>query len=176
MTVYIRKASIYIFLFVLTACDMRCTKSHVEMTAEEVVEEYIEFSLNIDSVEQKDQLLEYTTGDLKAALAGTSDSVFRLAYIDKKYDLISFSLIERRDRTPRETEVTFLIVYKIINPGRSLDEEPTMSIENTVSLIKEKHRWLIKEVTGNKTTFDFPLSVVSEIKASPLKEIDEEEE
>ena len=75
--------------------------------------------------------------------------------------------MQRRDRTPRETEITFLLVYKETRKGEKASEAPTVSTENTVAVIKEKEMWRVRDVVGAQTTFDFPLSAASLIKARP---------
>ena len=76
--------------------------------------------------------------------------------------------MERRDRTPRETEITFQLKYLDFPEDSKKSSEATEVVtENTVAVIKEKGKWLIREVVGNKTTFDFPISELSIITASP---------
>ncbi|MFK7825116.1 MAG: hypothetical protein AB8G05_13250 [Oligoflexales bacterium] len=159
---------IYLLSFVMTACSTMCTKSHEEMSAEEVVETYLDYALNITDVSEKEELMEYTTGNLEAALAGADNETFRKAYVERKYKITRFSLLERRDRTPRETEITFQLTYKDIADGNTdVKSAPEVTTENTVAVIKEKGKWLVREVVGNKTTFDFPTSELSKITAKP---------
>lgn len=158
----------YLMCFLLTACSSMCSKSHEEMSAEEVVEAYLDLALNIGDISEKDELMEFTTGNLEAALAGADDETFKIAYVDRKYKITRFSLLERRDRTPRETEITFQLTYKDIPEGASdPSSAPEVVTENTVVVIKEKGKWLVREVVGNKTTFDFPTSELSKISAKP---------
>lgn len=137
------------------------------MSAEEVVEAYLELAFNITSASQKEDLMDFTTGNLEAAIAGANEETFRKAYIDRKYSLKRYSLLERRDRTPRETEITFQLEYLDTPEAQTKNSETTqITTENTVAVIKEKGKWLIREVVGNKTTFDFPTSDLSRITPS----------
>ncbi|NRA44689.1 MAG: hypothetical protein HRU09_07020 [Oligoflexales bacterium] len=159
---------VYLASFLLTACSTMCSKSHEEMSAEEVVEAYLDFALNITDVSEKEELMEFTTGNLEAALAGATDETFMTAYVERKYKITRFSLLERRDRTPRETEITFQLTYRDIPEGSNdIKDAPEVTTENTVAVIKEKGKWLVREVVGNKTTFDFPTSELSKITAKP---------
>ena len=45
----------------------------------------------------------------------------------------------------------------------------SITTENTVSMIREDHKWYIKEVVGNKTSIDFPISDLSIIRGSEIK-------
>ncbi len=42
-----------------------------------------------------------------------------------------------------------------------------MTTENSVSVVKENGVWLIRDVLGNKTSIDFPVSEESRITAKP---------
>jgi hypothetical protein len=136
------------------------------MTPEEVVQTYLDFSLNMTSLDQKPALLNLTTGNLRDALEQASDEVITSAFINKNYHLESYSVVERRDRTPRETEITFLLTYRDLGEGRQLaaDEAPQVKTENTVSVVRYKGAWAIRDVLGKSTTIDFPLSQGSEIR------------
>ncbi|MCB9228604.1 MAG: hypothetical protein H6618_03250 [Deltaproteobacteria bacterium] len=161
--------------FFVSACVGMCQKSHEDMTAEEVVQSYLDLAFNISDMSQKADLMEWTTGNLEAALAETSDDIFRQAYIERKYQLNRFSLVERRDRTPRETEITFQLDYRdLLTDGRSSSGSASVVTENTVAVIRERGLWKIRDVIGSKTTFDFPLSEDSRIEASPSSASDQE--
>ncbi|MDD9952465.1 MAG: hypothetical protein OXT67_12965 [Zetaproteobacteria bacterium] len=151
----------------LSACTKYCSKSPGDYSPEEVVEHYLELALNVTRVEQKAEMMEWTSGDLASALAQATDETFKGAYIDRKYDVQRFSIVRRADQTPRETEITYLLVYKDLGKGGVAVEEATLvEVENTVSLMKSKGRWLIDEVVGSKTTFDFAVTEESKIEAS----------
>ena len=68
-------------------------------------------------------------------------------------------MVERRDRTPRETEVTFVLTYRDLGEEGKLkpEEAPQVSTENTVAVVKEKGAWAIRAVLGKSTTIDFPV-------------------
>lgn len=144
-----------------------CSKSHEEMSAEEVVEAYLELVFNMESQDEKEKLLEYTTGDLEAAIAGATESAIIEAYIKPRYLLKRFSIVERQDRTPRETEISFQLQYKDLPEGKTKFEEAAeFTTENKVAVIKENGKWLISDVLGNKTSIEFPITELSKITAS----------
>jgi len=47
------------------------------MTADQVVEAYLNIAFNMESVEQKSLLLEYATGALKDAIAGATEETIK---------------------------------------------------------------------------------------------------
>jgi hypothetical protein len=138
-----------------------------DMTPEQVVEAYLDIALNMTDVDQRDLLLEYTTGNLRESIEQASDEVIKEAYVDRKYELENYSVVERRDRTPRETEITFQIEFKDLGTAEESDPAtaPKVTTENTVSVVKKDQIWLIRDVLGNKTSIDFPVSKDSQITA-----------
>lgn len=150
----------------LTGCNMMCTKDRTDMTPEEVVQAYLDLSLNMKSIEEKDYLLNLTTGSLKGALEKASDETITKAFLNRYYHLEAYSVVERRDRTPRETEITFVLTYRDLGSGGDMkpEEAPQVQTENTVSVVRLKGAWAIRDVLGKKTTIDFPTSQGAVIK------------
>ena len=146
--------------FSMTCCQSMCQGSRDSMTPEEVVEAYLDISLNIEDPAEKESLLDLTAGNLHSSINSASDETIMNAFVNKHYILQNYSVIDRRDRTPRETEITFLLVYKDLsnNPDQKQEDAPEVSTENTVAVIKEQGRWLIRDVIGKATTIDFPVS------------------
>ena len=159
----------------LTGCTSMCSKNRANMTPEQVVEGYLDVALNMNDVSERDRLLDFTTGNLKAAIESASAETIKVAYVDRKYKIENYSVVERRDRTPRETEITFQLTYHDLGTDKKkADEGPKVTTENTVSVVKENSIWLVRDVLGNKTSIDFPVSEESRISAKAGPGIDEE--
>ncbi len=154
-----RLVAMFASLLILGSCAKMCGSSRRDMTPEQVVEAYLEISLNMKDPAGKQKLLELTTGNLKSAIASATDETIKEAFIDKNYVLENYSVVERRDRTPRETEITFSLTYRDLgkNKEHAQPDAPKVTTENTVSVVKEKKVWLMKDVIGKKTTIDFPI-------------------
>lgn len=164
-------------LATITGCTNTCGVNRSSMSPEQVVEAYLDKALNMKDVSERDQLVEYTTGTLKAAIESASPETIKGAYVERAYKLENYSVVERRDRTPRETEITFQLTYLDMTPAsKDPAESPQVTTENTVSLVKESGIWLIRDVVGNKTSIDFPVSEESKItaKAGEVSTMDEE--
>ena len=160
----------------ITGCTSMCGVKRSNMTPEQVVEAYLNVALNMNDVAERDALLEYTTGNLKAAIESASKDTIKTAYVDRRYEILNYSVVERRDRTPRETEVSFQLTYNDLGvDGKTAKDAPKVTTENTVSVVKEGGIWLMRDVLGNKTSIDFPVSEESKISAKPGPGIDEEE-
>lgn len=159
----------------ITGCTSMCGVKRSSMTPEQVVEGYLDIALNMKDVSERDKLLDYTTGNLKAAIESAPPETIKLAYVDRQYKIENYSVVERRDRTPRETEITFQLTYNDLGTSPTKpDEAPKVTTENTVSVVKENGLWLIRDVLGNKTSIDFPVSEESRISAKPGPGIDDE--
>jgi hypothetical protein len=146
---------------VLTCCNRMCADARDDMTPEQVVEAYLDISLNMSDPNEKDSLLDLTTGILRSSINSASAETIIKAFVNRNYKLKTYSVMERRDRTPRETEITFLLVYRDLgeNPEAKEENAPEISTENTVAVIKEKGTWYIRDVIGKRTTIDFPTTV-----------------
>lgn len=142
-----------------------------EMAPEKVVQNYLNLAMGMTSSSQRNQLVDFTSGRLREALASATEETIKKAYVERHYDLESFEIIERRDRTPRETEITFRIKYKDLGTSAvrptDLSTAPVVQTENTVALIKEKGSWFIRDVLGSKSKITFPMSNDSIIHATP---------
>lgn len=154
----IRLVSLFSF-FLLIGCTKMCNSGRESMTPEEVVQAYLDISLNMTEVGQKKELLKLTMGNLKGALEGASDDVITSAFIKQNFKLDRYSVVERRDRTPRETEITFTLSYRNLGPDKAakLETAPQTTTENTVSVVKRDGAWYISDVLGKKTSIDFIL-------------------
>ncbi len=153
-------------LIVVTSCTRFCGARLSDLPPEIVVETYLNVSLNLKSTKDKQNLLELTTGKLNESIAAASEDTLKQAFIDRKYEVISYAVIERKDRTPRETEITFRLKYKDLSSAANSAEAPVVTTENTVSVIREKGAWLLRDVIGAKTNLDFAVSKDSEVRGS----------
>jgi len=165
----VKKYSTLLLLIMIGSCSKLCTPAHIDMNPEQVVEAYLNQAFNMTNVSQRVDLMKYTRGPLRSSIEAASDQTIKEAYIDKRYMLERYSIVERRDRTPRETEITFETVYKQLEKDGSDDESapnsvPTVTTENTVSVIRDSKIWYINDVLNKKSSFDFPISQDSEIK------------
>lgn len=159
---YVVMTSIFILI---AGCNRGCSKSHNDMTPEEVVEAYLDTSLNIRSLDEKDNILQYTTGALRKSIAQATDDDFRTSYINRKILLDAYAVVQSKKRTLRETEITYELRFRNLleqgPDGKLVDIKPeeaaVITSENTVSVVREDRLWLIKDVLGNQTSMEFPL-------------------
>ena len=171
MTLFWSIFKIFLISLFISSCTRSCGEKRSSFPPEKVVESYLNTALNMKSVSEREILLQYTTGRLKDSIASATDESIAAAYIKRHYDIESYSVIERRDRTPREVEITYRLKFKDLGTGETrptnTSEAPTVLTENSVALIREKGSWYIRDVVGAKTSIDFPVSKDSIITAKP---------
>lgn len=136
-------------------------KTRKDLTAEQVLEQYLNTVFSVKDLADRQNLLMFTTGSLKEALSKAEDSVFEEAYLRHKYKLLRYSLISRRDQTPMEAHLTYQLVYQDEENREGQPDQHEYTIENTVSMVRQDEKWFIQEVLGNKkTNLDFPIPEV----------------
>lgn len=144
--------------FTVTGCTRSCSPTRESLSPEKVVEGYLNTVFNMKSVAERDVLLQYTTGRLKDAIASASDEVIEKGYVKRYFNLESYAVIERRDRTPREVEITYRLKFQDLGPAETRPVNPNaprVQTENTVALIREKGSWYIRDQIGAKTSVEF---------------------
>jgi len=148
-----------ILLLSFVSCTKTCsTREREAMTPEQVVQKYLDISFSMNTVDDRAKLVNLTIGPLREQLETVPDISIAEAFVDKRYLLEEYELIERRDRTPRETEITYRLVYKNLENGTvSPANAAKIETNNTVSVIRYKGAWAIRDVIGKQTTIDFPL-------------------
>lgn len=151
---------LWLSVFIFAGCTNMCTPRHKDMTAEEVVEKYLDIAFNIQYVDQVKALISLTSGNLKESLEEADAQTVQRVFIDKKYALKRFSITQRRDRTPREVEITYELAYNELNEGSASDAD--VLTEKTLSLVKKDGAWYVADVIGGKTAIDFQIG--AEIK------------
>ena len=145
----------------LLGCSMRgCSQDRQDIPPEEQLHSYISTAVNVTKAEQRQDLVDITTGPLKAALVNASEDSFKRAYIDKKYDFRSFDVIQRKDAPGgKETQVDFKLVYKSWNAGEPSDRAPVVETSNRATLIYEHGQWAISKVESLGSNFEWDVGL-----------------
>jgi hypothetical protein len=163
----LRAVGLFVFSAVLLGCTARgCTGARQDIPPEEQLHSYINAAVNVTKAEQRAELVDLTTGPLKAALINASAQSFKRAYIDKKYDFRNFEIIQRKDAPGgKETQLDFKLVYKSWNAGETADRAPVVETSNRATLIYEHGQWAIEKVDSLGSNFEWdvglPMDAVS---------------
>ena len=144
----------------LLGCSIRGCTQVTDIPPEDQLHSYISLAVNVTRPEQKQDLLDFTTGELKSSLNGATEDTFKRAYIDRKYDFKSFEILERKD-VPGKKEVTidFKLVYKSWNAGESPERAPLVETKNRATLDYQNGQWAISKVESQGSNFEWDVGL-----------------
>ena len=149
---------LFLYISICSSCTKSCSDSKQTEAAEQVLRSYMELAFSLNKIEDKENLIKLTGGELKVAIASASSQNFKEAYLSQRYSLDGFSIIERRDLTPIKTMITYQLQYK--ESSQTNAEDAYIVAENTVLLEKNNDKWLIYRVLSNSTSIEFPLAKI----------------
>lgn len=142
-------------LVILCSCTKTCSVSRDKMSADEVLLAYLDIAFNMEEISQKNNLMSFTTGPLKVAIASANDETIKKAYLNERYKIERFDVLQREDQTPIETHLTYQLDYLDLKDSLSEKNAVRISTQNTVSVIREDGVWYIQDVLGSDTEFVF---------------------
>jgi|GEM_PF-6512363 len=135
-------------------------RGRVDIAPEDQLHAYINTAVNVTKSEQRQDLLDLTTGELKGSLINASEETFKRAYIDKKFDFKSFDIVQRKDAPGgKETQVDFKLVYKSWSAGESSDRAPLLETTNRATLEYEHGQWAISKVESLGSSFEWEVGL-----------------
>jgi hypothetical protein len=157
----LRAAGLFLFSATLLGCSLRgCSSSREDIPPEEQLHSYIQSAVNVTRPEQRQDLIDLTTGALKAGLVNATEETFKRAYIDKKYDFKEFQIIQRKDAPGgKETQIDFKLVYKAWSAGETAERAPLTETTNRATLVYEHGQWAISKVESLGTNFEWDVGL-----------------
>ena len=164
----------FTLLLCIVGCTTMCDSSHEDMNPEQVVEAYLTEAFNIQDVSEVDNIIQYTTDNLKKELEKADTNKITEMFISKRYNLDNFLVVEKSQKTPREIEVTYELSYQELSASTDEGRAANQTIENTFALVRKKGKWFISDVFGGDTNIDFqtPTKLIPCSKSSELTEED----
>lgn len=175
-----RRIAVFASSLLMMGCSMQRCSSKKDVPPEDQLHAYISRAVDITRPEQRQELVDLTTGSLRAALINATDDSFKRAYIEKRYDFKNFEISERKEIEPgKRVEIIFKLVYKSWNAGESPDRIPLTSTSNRATLDYDHGQWALSNVESLNTAMDWevglPMGDVSTSGVSPddaPKEVD----
>jgi hypothetical protein len=113
--------------------------------------EYISRSFGAKSLEDKNELMSYLTGEAKARLSAWSEEQFRQAFIDSKRQFLHLAFKEAKKISPDETDVTYEISY--LDKARGSNVKVTN--KKMSQMVYEQGHWMIKDVHNIKELIEY---------------------
>jgi hypothetical protein len=140
-------------LVMLAVVFSSCTNDQVtSRDPKQKLNEYITKSFNVKSLDDKNEMLSYLTGEAKARLAAWSDDQFREAFIDSKRQFSKLAIKEVKAITPDRTEVTYDIAYTDRDKTGS---DIKITNKKMAELVKDNGTWFIKDVHNIKELVEY---------------------
>jgi hypothetical protein len=146
---------------ILVGCSMRgCSGYDKDIPPEDQLHSYITAAVNVTKPENKQDLVDLTTGALQAAIINASDETFKKAYIDKKYDFKNFEIIQRKDKEDgKETEIDFKLTYRSWNAGEAGERAPIVQTNNRATLEYHRGQWALSKVESLGSQFEWQVGL-----------------
>lgn len=172
MALKMRIAPLALAAFLFVGCTMRSCSDKRDIPPEDQLHAYVSRAVDVTKLEQRQELIDLTTGPLRSALVNASDESFKRAYIEKRYDFKAFEILERRDVDPgRRVEIDFKLVYRTWNSGEQPDRVPLSETLNRATLEYDYGHWALASVESLKSSMDWdvglPLDNVSTEGVNP---------
>jgi hypothetical protein len=151
----------FLSCLLLMGCNLRgCGGGANDIPPEDQLHSYIKAAVNVTKQEHKQELVELTTGALKAALINASEETFKKAYIDKKYDFKNFEIIQRKDKEDgKETEIDFKLTYRSWTAGEAGERAPVVQTNNRATLQYEHGQWALSKVESLGSQFEWDVGL-----------------
>lgn len=169
-----RFAAVLASTVLLFGCTMRSCSSRQDIPPEDQLHAYISRAVDITKMEQRQELVDLTTGPLKSALVNASEESFKRAYIDKRYDFRSFEIIEKREVEPAaKVQLDFKLIYKAWNAGENPERIPLTETVNRATLEYVHGQWAISSVENVNTSMDWEVGMpLDNVSTQGVKETD----
>jgi hypothetical protein len=118
--------------------------------------EYISRSFSVKSPEDKTQLLNYLTGEVKDRLSSWSDDQFREAFLDSKREFLKLSFREVKSISDHETQITYELSYMDSGKPKEGQRHPSkVTNKKLCRLVLEQNKWFITEVKNIKELVEY---------------------
>ena len=113
--------------------------------------DYISKSFSVRSVDEKEQLLNFLTGDAKIRLAAWSEDQFRQAFIYAKRQFLKLSFKETKTVSSKEMTVTYELSYLDAGKGH----EAKVTHKKLAQMNMDQGKWYISEVRNIKELIEY---------------------
>ncbi len=135
-------------VLMLASCDNGAKESNDPKMR---LNEYISKSFGAKSLEDKNDLMSYLTGEAKSRLSAWSEDQFRQAFIDSKRQFLKLAYTEVKKISPDETDITYEISYMDKAKGNNVK----VTNKKMSQLILEDGKWMIRDVHNIKELIEY---------------------
>lgn len=112
--------------------------------------EYVSRTFAIDNVEDRDRLIELTTGNVKEILLSMDEEDFRKNFLEEKKAFVGMKIKDERELNPGRYSITYELTYT----NKTNSTSATVLTKKHAIFEKIEDRWLISEVQNLKTVIE----------------------
>lgn len=113
--------------------------------------EYISKSFNAKSIQDKDEMMGYLTGEARVRLSGWSEDQFREAFIDSKREFLKLAFKEINPVSPDETNITYEISYL----DKARGSKVKVTNKKMSRMVHESGKWMIRDVQNIRELIEY---------------------
>lgn len=117
------------------------------------LKDYISKSFSIKTTMDRDELVNFLTGNAKQRLASWSDEQFRQAFIESKKKFLHLAFREIKNLSPTSMHITYELTYLDQSKGNGAGAKITN--KKLCEMAFEKGLWVISEVHNIKELVEY---------------------
>ena len=131
---------------------LSCTRNEPQQgDPKKLLSEYISRTFAVRGPDDRQQMMEFLTGDAKSRLSAWSEDQFKQAFIDSKRQFIKLVFQEVKPLSPTETSITYELSY--LDQNRGIDAKVTN--RKLCQLQLEQGKWRIADVRNIKELVEY---------------------
>ena len=115
--------------------------------------EYISKSFAVRGAADRNDLMDYLTGDARKRLKNWSDDQFRQAFIDSKRQFLKLSFREVKPVSQTQSDITYEITY--LSQNKDTGHETKITNRKLAEMILDQGKWMITDVRNLKELVEY---------------------
>lgn len=128
-----------------------CTKSQQEASPVHVLEQYIQISFNVQSLEDKSKMEQLLTGETQKRLASWSNEQFVRAFMETKRKFDSLKVLENKKIGDQEVGLTYELAF-----FEGEGSKKARTVQRKLAVVTgAPNAWKIKEVRSIRESIEY---------------------
>ena len=115
------------------------------------LEQYMKKSFSVSSMADKEVMLSFLTGEVRARLGAWSEEQFRGAFIESKRKFLKLAIKETKEVSPGKVSIVYELTY--LDEGKGKDAKVTN--RKLCELDQMSGTWYISKVTNIKELIEY---------------------
>jgi hypothetical protein len=128
-----------------------CTPHVLDGTPAKVLENYIQISFNVTSVEDKSRMEALLTGDTKNRLVSWSEDQFMDAFVKNRKKFLGLKTLETKKVNDQEVALTYELSFQEGPPEKTA----RITQRKLATIVEEGGSWRIKEVRSIRESIEY---------------------